>query len=76
MSDPATMAIWAQVTALEMTVIAMINTHPDPKALAKELRAAFANLQVSAASSGAPTTPEPVRLLVDRMLRQIDARIH
>jgi hypothetical protein len=75
MSDPAITAIWSQLVAVEMTVIALINTHPDPKALLLELQDLIADMQIGAAQAGAPTTPEPVRLFLDRMLDQIQSRV-
>ena len=71
-TDPAITAIWSQLVAVELTVMAMVKTHPDPKALKTELLALIAHMQIGAAQAGAPQTPEPVRLFLDRMLRQFD----
>jgi hypothetical protein len=65
--------ISAELSAIQVTLLAIIETYPDKKALLGVFDSITANVQINNAVSGLASTPPMLREALERLRSQIDS---
>lgn len=66
------MIVEAEIIAMQIAILALVNAHPDKKNLLKQFELLTTSIQLQTISSGAGiVTPEPIRHALERYRSQI-----